>query len=252
MPPKHLNIDTKYDFDTKTCHITLAWDAPSADGHSLIDGYSIELKDGDKLIGEEILAKKHRQVTLSKALSAKKYSVGIATICRASTKCDTLLSDNLMRDTEYFEQKSDFTYIEAFTPPNPPTNLKLESTTPTKLNIKWDAPTNSASDLKVSYSLSIQAQSSYVREKMEEKTYEKTETTKFSFGGLPEPVGSGEPYEISITANITLDGKKLKSVPLTGYFIQSHYHQRDYISQMQKHRKLLGTDHQVVMLKITR
>merc|ERR1712176_708593 len=84
------------------------------------------------------------------------------------------------------------------TAPSSPSGLKLETSTPSSLRVKWEPPVGIPTNLKMSYSLSINAEHPDVQDKMEKHEIQEKENPVYNFSHLPEVIGSGQRYEVSV------------------------------------------------------
>ena len=99
--------------------------------------------------------------------------------------------------------------------PKPPTNLISESLQSALLKIKWDPPTDLDAPLK--YMLAINAVNPDVQAKMPDDSGRETEAHIFTFK-VPEVIGSGEVYEVSVKTVASVGGTFHHSTPIMKMF----------------------------------
>ena len=150
-------------------------------------------------------------------VSGTQYSVSLATVCR--DQGDTLANGDLMR-LDTLESVSSCLEKTVVTPPLPPTNIKLESAQATSLKVKWDPPTYIPQHGKLSYNVTIYPLSANVRLGMKEDRAKELESTVYQFSQLPEIIGTGEKYRVSVTTCFTLaTGVSYSSEPVSQIFV---------------------------------
>ena len=196
----------------------VSWMAPESEGHTFMEGYKIEVKSSEnKLLQEPHFVSKHtRNTTISDIiLSATQYVVSISSVCR--DQGETMTPQDLMR-LEYLESFSDAIEKTVVTPPYPPANIKLETAASTSLKVKWDPPANVPSNTKILYNVAIQALSPKVREVMSEDKSKEVDSNVFTFSHLPEIIGTGELYQVSVQTVVNIAGKNYHSETLSDVF----------------------------------
>ena len=99
--------------------------------------------------------------------------------------------------------------------PKPPMNLVSESLQAALLKVKWDPPADFDAPLK--YMLTINACNPDVQAKMQEDAGRETDTNIFAFK-VPEIIGSGELYEVSVETVVNVGGKFYHSTPIKKVF----------------------------------
>jgi len=109
---------------------------------------------------------------------------------------DTLHLDNL-------ESVSAFVSKTVVTPPLPPINLKLESVYATSIKVKWDPPTHIPVQGKLTYGINIIPESPEIRRVMADDRQKEVESNVYQFSNLPEIVGTGEKYRVTVTSVYT-------------------------------------------------
>jgi len=124
---------------------------------------------------------------------------------------------DLMR-LEYLESFSDAIEKTVVTPPYPPANIKLETAASTSLKVKWDPPANVPTNTKILYNVAIQALSPKVREAMPEDKSKEIDSNVFTFSHLPEIIGTGELYQVSVQTAVNIAGKNYHSESLSDIF----------------------------------
>merc|ERR1711915_515792 len=211
MPP---SFDS-FNVESSASEIFITWSAPEAEGHSFMEGYKVQVKSSEGTVLKEFTLSKHsRNLTISDIIaSATQYS--ISSMCR--DQGETLADEDLMR-LDYLESFSNTLEKTTVTPPNPPMNIKLETAASTSLKVKWDPPTNIPANTRVSYHAAIVALNSVVRDAMVEDKSKDIESTVFTFSHLPEIIGTGELYRVSIQTVVTIAGKHYQSESISGIF----------------------------------
>ena len=206
LPPRNLEIATSSD------EVKISWVPPEGQGHSFLKGYKVILRDPSGKLVKELMQSEHsRVVALTNLLSASEYVVALATVCREEEE------SGREGDTDFLESSSDFVEARAVTLPLPPHNLKLETTTHNSLKVKWDQSTSTPNNAKVSYRIGIQASNLEVRGQMGEDMKE-VETNIFTFSHLPDILGSGEQYKITVETVAQLSGQNYYSSTLAETF----------------------------------
>jgi len=213
MPP---SFDS-YNVESSASEIFITWSAPEAEGHSFMEGYKVQVKSSEGTALKEFTLSKHsRNLTISDIIaSATQYTISISSMCR--DQGETLADEDLMR-LDYLESFSNTLEKTTVTPPNPPMNIKLETAASTSLKVKWDPPINIPANTRVSYHAAIVALNPVVRDAMVEDKSKDIESTVFTFSHLPEIIGTGELYRVSIQTVVTIAGKHYQSESISGIF----------------------------------
>eukprot|EP00092_Neocalanus_flemingeri_P016447 GFUD01017797.1.p1 GENE.GFUD01017797.1~~GFUD01017797.1.p1 ORF type:complete len:977 (-),score=204.76 GFUD01017797.1:255-3140(-) len=211
FPPSNIQLTVTSD------GASVSWSKPDCEGHSALVGYKVTLKtksDG-KMVKEEFKPKAgSKSVDFENLESTTEYIVALATLCRGNDL--TIDRRNKSSSPQYLEAQSDLVEETFVALPRPPTNLTLESSQATSLKVKWDPPTDC--NTKPSYNITVHALNSEVQAKMSEEIIKETETNIFTLK-LPEIVGTGEPYEISVETVIQVSGKLYQSSPIKKVFV---------------------------------
>lgn len=113
---------------SNTC--TVAWVRPL--GHTCLKGYQLHIKGADGKTFKDLAVTKYvKQFSIVGLIPASDYEIDIISLCMAE--------DGKRTESE------PFTLSNVATKPEKVRNLKLDSSTPTSLTIKWDAPVVSTS-----------------------------------------------------------------------------------------------------------
>ena len=142
------------------------------------------------------------------------YTVALATIC--SDGLSTVNRRNSPNPDKILETRSELVEISFVPLPKPPTNLSLESAQVTSLKIKWDPPTDFNATAK--YNITVHALNPEVQAKMAEDLVKETDSNIFTVK-VPEVIGTGEPYEISVDTVVNVSGKFFHSSPIKKVFV---------------------------------
>ena len=199
LPPRSLVAETT------AAEVEVTWQPPEGAGHSFLEGYRVQLREpGGRLVKEVAQSKHSRSLRLTKLPSATEYTVCVAALCREEERAGREASDNLQQD--FLESLSDYVEASVVLLPLPPQVLKLEAATPTSLKVKWEPAASVPEHAKLVYRTTITALSPELRERMTEEVKE-VEATTFTFSHLPEVLGSGQHYRVSVEALLKLGGK---------------------------------------------
>merc|ERR1712130_843548 len=208
LPPRNVTAETDLQ------EVKLTWAAPEGEGHSFLEGYKIQLREsGGKLVKEVVQSKNSRGVNLTHLDPASEFMVSVATFC--------LEDDNRGRESEqtpsnFLESVSDPVEVSVVTLPPPPSGLRLEASYATSLKVKWESPALPQT-VKVTYRAKIEAKNQLVRNKMVEEVKE-VEAAVYTFSHLPDILGTGEMYKVTIETVVTISGKKYYSSAITEQF----------------------------------
>ena len=210
LPPKNVTAETELQ------EVRLTWAAPEGEGHSFLEGYKIQVREasGGRLVKEVVQSKNSRGINLTHLDSATEFLASVATFC--------LEDDNRGRAAEnqvssnFLESVSDLVEVSAVTLPPPPSNLRLEASYATSLKVKWEPPALPQT-VKVTYRVKIEAKNQIVRNKMVEESKE-VEAAVYTFSHLPDILGTGEMYKVTIETVVTISGKSHYSSAITEQF----------------------------------
>ena len=208
LPPRNVTAETELQ------EVKLTWAAPEGEGHSFLEGYKIQLREpGGKLVKEVVQSKNSRGVNLTQLNPATEFVVSVATFC--------LEDDNRGREAEqlpsnFLESISDLVEVSVVTLPPPPSSLRLEASYATSLKVKWEPPALPPT-VKVTFRAKVEAKNQLVRNKMLEESKE-VEAAVYTFSHLPDILGTGEMYKVTIETVVTISGKKYSSTAITEQF----------------------------------
>eukprot|EP00092_Neocalanus_flemingeri_P001833 GFUD01001954.1.p1 GENE.GFUD01001954.1~~GFUD01001954.1.p1 ORF type:complete len:952 (+),score=205.85 GFUD01001954.1:214-3069(+) len=213
LPPNMENFSVESSSDC----IFVSWTAPEADGHTFMEGYKIQVKSKGHAILREVLVSKHtRHLTVGDIiLSATEYSVSLSSVCR--DQGDALTEQDLM-SLDHLESVSNQIGKTVVTPPQPPSGIKLEASASTSLKVKWDPPAYFPPDSKLSYNVGIQPLSLAVKEAMTDDKSKEIDSNVFTFSHLPQIIGTGEAYRVSVQTVVNISGKSYQSESLSDIF----------------------------------
>ena len=127
--------------------------------------------------------------------------MAVASVCKDTTnfidkRGDLIKFDNL-------ESVSAFVSKTVVTPPLPPANLRLETAAATSIKVKWDPPTHIPTQGKLTYGINIIPESPEVRRFMADDRQKEVESNVYQFSNLPEIVGTGERYRVTVSSVYT-------------------------------------------------
>ena len=127
--------------------------------------------------------------------------MAVASVCKDTTnfidkRGDLIKFDNL-------ESVSAFVSKTVVTPPLPPANLRLETAAVTSIKVKWDPPTHIPTQGKLTYGINIIPESPEVRRVMADDRQKEVESNVYQFSNLPEIVGTGEKYRVTVSSVYT-------------------------------------------------
>ena len=203
-------------------------------------GYKIKvfgLKEGDKkLQWDKDLLNHQKSVTVENIItSATTYTVSIARWSR--TTAPSIIQGDLMGHGP-LDALSNFEEKTVITPPPPPLNLRQEQLQVGSLKVKWDSPTSVPQTGKLGFSISIHPLSSELKTVMKED-WKEVESNVYQFSQLPELVGSGEKYRVSVQSVFTSSsGQTSRSQPVTEIFLTKPLPPRDL--------RVLDDDQQII------
>lgn len=192
-------------------------------------GYKIKVsvhKEGDKtLVWEGNLLNHQKSVTVLNIInSSTQYTVSIASWSRTSGP--NINKGDLMGHGP-LDALSNFVDKTVITPPPPPLNLRQEQLQVGSLKVKWDSPTSVPQTGKLSFNVSIHPLSSELKTVMKED-WKEVESNVYQFSQLPELVGSGEKYRVSVQSVFTSpSGQSSRSQPVTEIFLTKPLPPRD-------------------------
>ena len=172
----------------------LSWEKPRGRGHSFLHSYKIILKKAGVLL----LNKTVQQTSFTledNIISGTQYTVELATVCK-----DTTNNIDKAGDMEVVSSPVTKTVV---TPPLPPINLRLESVAETSIKVKWDPPTHIPVQGKLTYDINIIPESPEVRRVMADDRQKEVESNVYEFSNLPEIVGTGENYRVTVSSVFT-------------------------------------------------
>ena len=192
-------------------------------------GYKIKLfvhKEGEKtFVWDNNLLNHQKSVTVLNIInSSTQYTVSIASWSRTSGP--NINKGDLMGHGP-LDSLSNFVDKTVITPPPPPLNLRQEQLQVGSLKVKWDSPSSVPQSGKLSFSISIHPLSSELKTVMKED-WKEVESNVYQFSQLPELVGSGEKYRVSVQSVFTLpSGQSSRSQPVTEIFLTKPLPPRD-------------------------
>ena len=208
LPPSNIQIQESFD------QASVEWSPPEGCGHSCLVGYKIQLriKSDGKLIKDEFVSTlRPRLITFEEIFSTMEYEITCASVCRNNY----ILSSGIMNQPT--EIHSDSVTRSFVAPPRPPLNIRLESSQPTSLRIKWDPPLDC--NTKPTFNISLRPLNPEVQKSLVEDMVKETETNVFTFSKLPDVVGTGKIYEVSVKTVINVGGKFYHSAPAKKAFM---------------------------------
>ena len=209
LPPSNIRIQEGVD------QAALEWSPPEGWGHSCLVGYKIQLRiKGDgKCIQDDFISTSHpRSAVFKELVSTMEYEISLATVCR-NKHCQH--ADNMVIQAS--EIMSDFITKTFVAPPRSPLNLRLESSQPNSLKLKWDTPLDC--NVKPTYNIILHPENKKIQELIGEEVIKETEQNTFTFSKLPERVGAGKPYEVSVKTVINIGAKFYHSAPTKKVFM---------------------------------
>ena len=193
--PKGLRVS---DVDSSSCKIH--WLHPEKH-HSCLKSYQIKIRSSDKKFSHDVTPLRHVKtwpIRHGMLQQAQDYDITVTTLC---------VRDQITTESE--ESKISFTTL-----PESIKNLKLESSTPNSLTVKWDIPivTNG-----IKYVLAINANTSEDDEADDDDEEEITkikdfevknievsaDKSQYTFNDLPKIIGTGHAYDISVVTVYT-------------------------------------------------
>ena len=188
----------------ETCdQVSVSWEPPLADGHPNLAGYTVQLRlqgQEDKLLKEEWVTRgRGRSLVFGELTSTREYVVALASVCQDSGP----RPPDLYPLARVF---SDFIYKTFVVLPKAPSNLRLDTCQPTSLKVKWDQPLDCFT--KPIFNLLLAPLHPEVAARMKEELGPReSETPFFTFSRLPDVLGSGQAYEVSVEAVVAISGK---------------------------------------------
>ena len=203
-------------------------------------GYKIKLfvhKEGDKtFVWDNNLLNHQKSVTVLNIInSSTQYTVSIASWSRTSGP--NINKGDLMGHGP-LDSLSNFVDKTVITPPPPPLNLRQEQLQVGSLKVKWDSPSSVPQTGKLSFNVSIHPLSSELKTVMKED-WKEVESNVYQFSQLPELVGSGEKYRVSVQSVFTSpSGQSSRSQPVTEIFLTKPLPPRDL--------RVLDDDNQII------
>ena len=210
LPPNNISAEAGLQ------EVKLTWTAPEGEGHSFLEGYKVQVRElvSGRLEKEVVQSKHSRGLTLTQLSPATEFIVSVAAFC--------LEGDNRGREAEkvpsnFLESTSDLVEVSAVTLPPAPSNLRLEASYATSLKVKWDPPALPAT-VKVTYRVKIEAEKEAVSSKMVDEAKE-VEAAVYTFSHLPDILGTGEMYKVTIETVVQLSGKNHYSSPIWDHYL---------------------------------
>ena len=207
--------------------LAVSWEKPPGEGHTFLEFYKVQLKNREGQVHKEKLiprqqtnltfdnlrsdvTRKDSIISKSKTnlntedsiISGTQYTVAVASMCKDTTNFFDKTGD-LMKFAENLESVSAFVTKTVVTPPLPPGNLRLESVAATSIKVKWDPPTHIPVQGKLTYGINIIPESPDVRRVMADDRHKEVESTVYQFTKLPEIVGTGEKYRVTVSSVYT-------------------------------------------------
>ena len=195
----------------------MAEDRMQEGGQDLHFGYKIKVmvhKEGDKkLQWDNIMPKHQRSLTVDNIIiSTTQYTVSIASISRTS---GPMLNKGDLMGHGPLESLSNFVDKTVTTPPLVPVNLRQDQYQVGSLKVKWDSPSSLPQTGKLSFNVSIHPLSSDVKALVKED-WKEVDSNVYQFSQLPEVVGTGEKYRVSVLSVYTSPtGQVTRSQPTT-------------------------------------
>ena len=214
MPPPKDSFTVVADADK----LNVSWEKPPGKGHAFLESYKILVKNAEgQVLRETTVPRQQTTLTIedNMIVSGTQYTVAVASVCKDTTNFIDATGDLMKLDN--LESASAFLEKTVVTKPLAPANLKLESAASTSIKIKWDAPPHIPPQGKLTYALSIIPESPEVRRAMMARVDERNkevESTVFQFSHLPEIVGTGEKYRVTVCSVFT---PVVGAGPLTSY-----------------------------------
>ena len=209
LPPSNIKIAESVD------KVSVEWSPPEGWGHSCLAGYKIQLRlkaDGKILREEFISSLGKREAMLGDIISTLEYEILLASVCR-----NTMLHPPVNLISQATEIQSDFITRTFVALPRPPQNFRLESSQPTALKVKWDAPLDCHA--KPTFNISLHPVTQEVQDIMGDDPVRETENNVFTFSKLPDIIGTGKQYEVSVKTVINISGKFYHSLPVSKVFM---------------------------------
>ena len=210
LPPNNVSAEAGLQ------EVKLTWTAPEGEGHSFLEGYKVQVRElvSGRLEKEVVQSKHSRGLTLTQLSPATEFIVSVAAFC--------LEGDNRGREAEkvpsnFLESTSDLVEVSAVTLPPAPSNLRLEASYATSLKVKWDPPALPAT-VKVTYRVKIEAEKEAVSSKMVDEAKE-VEAAVYTFSHLPDILGTGEMYKVTIETVVQVSGKNHHSSPISDHYL---------------------------------
>ena len=210
LPPNNVSAEAGLQ------EVKVTWTAPEGEGHSFLEGYKVQVREvvSGRLEKEVVQSKHSRGLTLTQLSPATEFIVSVAAFC--------LEGDNRGREAEkvpsnFLESTSDLVEVSAVTLPPAPSNLRLEASYATSLKVKWDPPALPAT-VKVTYRVKIEAEKEAVSSKMVDEAKE-VEAAVYTFSHLPDILGTGEMYKVTIETVVQLSGKNHYSSPISDHYL---------------------------------
>ena len=203
-------------------------------------GYKIKLfvhKEGDKkLLWDYKLLNHQKSVPVENIItSATQYTVSIASWSRTSGP--NINKGDLMGHGP-LDSLSNFVDKTVITPPPPPLNLRQEQLQVGSLKVKWDSPSSVPQAGKLSFNVSIYPLSSELKTVMKDD-WKEVESNVYQFSQLPELVGSGEKYRVSVQSVFSsASGQSSRSQPVSEIFLTKPLPPRDL--------RVLDDDNQII------
>ena len=197
LPPSLVVMEESCD------QVSVSWEPPLGDGHPNLAGYTVQLRlqgQGDKLLRDEWVPRgRGRSLVFGELTSTREYVVALASVCQDSGPRPPDLSP-LPRVF------SDFICRTFVALPKAPSNLRLDTCQPTSLKVKWDQPLDCIS--KPIFKLLLAPLQPELAARMEgELGPRECDTPVFTFSRLPDVLGSGQPYQVSVEAVVAISGK---------------------------------------------
>ena len=182
-----------------TDKLIVSWEKPRGKGHSFLHGYKFLLKKSGVLLLNKTVQQQQTQQTRiiieDNIISGTQYTIELATVCKDMTN-----NIDKAGDLEVVSSPLTKTVV---TPPLPPANLRLETAAATSIKVKWDPPTHIPTQGKLTYGINIIPESPEVRRVMADDRQKEVESNVYQFSNLPEIVGTGEKYRVTVTSVYT-------------------------------------------------
>ena len=175
--------------------LIVSWERPRGRGHSFLHSYKILLQKNGVLLPSINVIQQTSVTIEDNIISGTQYTIELATVCKDMTN-----NIDKAGDMEVVSSSIKETVV---TPPLPPANLRLETAAATSIKVKWDPPTHIPTRGKLTYGINIIPESPEVRRFMADDRQKEVESNVYQFSNLPEIVGTGEKYRVTVSSVYT-------------------------------------------------